>query len=306
MKPNVDAKRHQIASFTPLQAACFYGCSRPLLRQLLEGSKNRAAADGFGSGLLRLACQGNASEVHDTVLELLEANSDPNGHSSYLGITDGRTALMDAARQGNLTVVETLLFHKADVSATDHSGWSVVHHACIGGHAAILCALQRLQVDWNARIRIKLRSESFTNATALHLAASVENTGPLEFLLTRKVMSDINATTTAGITALGIASWLGHSQNVAFLLSNKADDMIADNGCGSYPLHQAARNGYLDVITTFIDYSVDLRVKDHRGMTPELHARDSGHFDVANMLEEYSKEEGAYVVLMNLDPTNVF
>ncbi len=305
LKPNVDAKSHQKASLTPLQAACFYGCSRPLLRQLLDRSRYRAAVDGFGSGLLRLACQGNESAVNEVVLELLEASSDPNGRISHLGFIDGRTALMEAARQGNPNVVETLLFHKADFSATDHSGWSVVHHACIEGHVTILCVLQRYQIDWNARIRINLESETLTGATALHLAASIKDSGPLEFLLARKVVADINATTTDGTTALTIAAWHRHSHNVALLLSNKADDMIPENNYGECPLHLAARNGYLDIVSTFIDYGVNVRVKDHDEMTPELIARDCGRFDVADLLEEYSRGEGAFVELVTREPKNM-
>lgn len=305
-KPNVDAKVHQKVSLTPLQAACFYGCSRPLLKELLERSISRAAVDEFGSGLLRLACKGNASTVHGVILELLEANSDPNGRRSFFRTTDGMTALMEAARQGNLSVVETLLSHKADPRATDRIGWSAVHFACDRGHTDILRALQRHQIDWNARIRLHIAKEIFINATILHLAVIDADSGSLEFLLTQSVVADMNATTSNGATALSIAAWKGHSQSVALLLSNNADDMIPEKLKGFYPLHYAAQQGYLDVVSTFIDYSVNVRVKDDRGMTPELIARAWGHFNVALLLEEYSRDRGAYLVLIVWDPRNDF
>ena len=74
---------------------CLFAASRILLRKLLEMS--RAASDlQLGSELMYLACLRSFPSAHEIVLALLEFGLDSN-----VRCTDGRTALMAAAVNGN-------------------------------------------------------------------------------------------------------------------------------------------------------------------------------------------------------------
>ena len=53
----------------------------------------------------------------------------------------GRTALMLAARNGQLAVVQWLLGHDADVNKAANNGWTPLHFAAHAGHANVLTCL---------------------------------------------------------------------------------------------------------------------------------------------------------------------
>ena len=53
----------------------------------------------------------------------------------------GRTALMLAARNGQLAVVQWLLGHDADVNKAANNGWIPLYFAAHAGHANVLTCL---------------------------------------------------------------------------------------------------------------------------------------------------------------------
>ena len=291
--PSVDEKAYRISKLSSLEAACCYGwCSRQLLEEVLRASKVDRSAASTKSGLLLCACEERPDNMgirpysmKEIVEDLLDLGFNPNDCS-----VEGRTAMMLAAKGGHEAIVELLIYHGADVAATDNRGWSVIHYACLSGNGRLLYSLKRVMSNWNARITTELHHGWFYNATALHLAAGLDGYA-LEFLLANDLISDINSLTHNKATALCIAAYFGSSRNVSLLLDENADDTIQTRHIES-PLHVAIRCGHLEVVNIFINKGCDLLLQDGKGLTPELLARKYGHQDLANVLKEKTSARG--------------
>ena len=285
--PSVDATASRISNLSSLQAACFYGrCSRRLLEELLRRSRADRGDVGATSGLLLCACEGKYSQMEMTVMDLLDLGSNPNDRSA-----EGKTAMMSAAKRGYTAVVKVLIHRGADVSATDNNGWSVIHYACQSESEELLRSLKRVSTDWNGKITAKMHDQWSHNATALHLAASLEGC-TLAFLLNNQLLGDINSVTHNKETALWIATLFGNSRNVSLLLDKNADDTIrAARGWG-LPLHAAIRSGNLETVMIFIDRGCNLLLQDDSGFTSELVARKYGHPEIADVLKEATSPGG--------------
>jgi ankyrin repeat protein len=70
---------------------------------------------------------------HETVRVLLEAGADPNIRDKV----EQFTALMFAAAEGQLEVVQTLLDHRADVTLRDVDGDTALDFASQNGHSDV-------------------------------------------------------------------------------------------------------------------------------------------------------------------------
>lgn len=291
--PSVDEKAYRISKLSSLEAACYYGwSSRQLLEEVLRASKVDHSAASTKSGLLLCACEerpytmGMSSySMKRTVEDLLDLGFNPNDCS-----VEGRTAMMSAAKGGHVAIVELLIYHGADVAATDNRDWSVIHYACLSGNERLLYSLKRVVSNWNARTITKSHGQCYDNATALHLAAGLDGYA-LEFLLANDLISDINSQAHNNETALWIAAYFGRSRNVSLLLDQNADDTIQTWYTES-PLHVAIRCGHLEVVNIFINKGCDLLLQDGKGLTPELLARKYGHHDIANILKEKTSASG--------------
>lgn len=141
--PDLSAKFQQFL-LTPLQAACSFGCSRTLLKHLIELTRASPHTDHVDSQLILLASQCLDSKLRDGVIsELLAAGFDPNGCTSK-----NETALMKATEAGNISIVKDLIQHKADVTFLDVGRWSVIHHAIRSNRLEILRYLVDICVEW--------------------------------------------------------------------------------------------------------------------------------------------------------------
>lgn len=280
------ARIYQAATMTLLEGACYFGCSQTLIKKLLAKSKCKCDTAGLGSGLIYTACERNYHKENYVVLALLQAGFDPNVPSA-----EGQTALMVAAKMGNVTVMETLLSHNATASLTDKRGWGVIHYALMHRKARSLPVLKGLGLDWGAKVRAKFGRVWFHGATALHIAASLGNHS-LEYILDNGCISDINGVTDAGETALFVASYMGRLDNVSTLLSRNADETILAKYQAYSPLHIAAQQGHEDIVVALFDHGCNVHAKTSLDLTPELVARRSGHLNVAILLEKYAGEEG--------------
>ena len=275
---SVDATVNGISELSCLKTACKNGCSRQLLEELLERSEVERGIAGSKSGLLICACTVSGSSNKMTVIDLLDLGFDPNDRTM-----DGKSALMMAARAGDLAVVEILIDHGADLDAIDNNGWSVIHYALLSGREELWHFLRRVIPDWNATIAAELLGEWYRDITALHLAASLDSNA-LEFLLHNSLISDIDHVVKPQRTALCLATCSRISRNVDLLLKADADTTISWRGIP--PLHLAAGCGYMEVVKVFENRGANLSTQDAFGLTPELVARKMGHLDVATFLKE--------------------
>ena len=275
---SVDETVNEISGLSCLRAACERGCSRKLLEELLGRSEVKCGTTGSQSELLICTCTEGDSNNKMIVIDLLDLGFDPNERN-----TDGKSALMMAARNGDVAVVEILIHHGADLYAKDNHGWSVIHYALLSGREELWRSLRRVISDWNATISAEFLGSWYRDITALHLAASLDSNA-LEFLLHNRLIYDIDHVAKPQRTALSVAIGYRNSRNVDLLLRADADTTIS--WCGIPPLHHAAERGIMEVVKVFASRGVNLIPQDKFGLTPELVARRSGHLDVAKFLKE--------------------
>ncbi len=83
----------------------------------------------------------------------------------------------------------------------------------------------------------------------------------------------LNARDTDGSTALHCATWKGHYEVVAYLLSAGADVHVHNNNdhWGTTPLHAAAHANQSKIVQLLIDAGADVNAQDMNGKTPLHH-----------------------------------
>ena len=284
--PEVDLKAVTWPGVTPIQAACRYGCDRKNMLRLLDLSKARSDPAGLGSNLIRLACQRNDTEAFSSVLLLLEAGLDANKRSFR-----GESALMLAARAGNIDIVNLLIGCGVDPSVSDARGCNVAHYALDSGHVEVIYALRHCKLDWGAKAEMSIHGETLRDVTALHLAAKHENVIFLEYLIEEKLISDIDCVTQSGETALNIAVWSGWPRNVAVLLLQGADANILGSEYFESPLHRAARFGDWETVSEFFRHGCDVTIPNQRGLDCQMIALKHGFKDLAQTFAEFARKQ---------------
>ena len=262
------------------QLDCLFAASRTLLESLLK--KPRLESDiKLGLELIYLACSHRFDSELQTVVALLELGLNPN-----IRFDNGKTALMAAAERGNEAIFNTLLLHGADPCVEDSSFCTALHYACFEDHRNIIVLLRDTGIDWDSKGTFTVRGTR-GRFTAFHIAASIENSNVLVYLVDENLISNINARTDDGITPLYVAVQAKAYRNMSLLLSNGADPDSSDESV----LHAAARWGDTKAIDKFIRYSSDLGSTNGLSLTPELVARKCGHEDLANMIMNHVNEK---------------
>ena len=121
---------------TALLLAAFNGHLQ-VVKILIQRGANVNHRDGVGRTALMYASTGPSPEV---TRQLLSAGADPNLADN----SEGFTALMFAAAEGKVGVVEVLLEHNADISLRDVDGDTALGFATQNGHRAIVDRLKRV------------------------------------------------------------------------------------------------------------------------------------------------------------------
>ncbi|KAK6537446.1 hypothetical protein TWF694_011632 [Orbilia ellipsospora] len=88
-------------------------------------------------------------------------------------------------------------------------------------------------------------------------------------------------------SALWFAANKGHEACVRLLIDGKADPRTM--GDGGYreedsPIHRAAVNGHLNVVSMLLDYGVEVDILNSNKLTPLSHAAGHGHLPIVNLL----------------------
>ncbi|XP_011335014.1 ankyrin repeat and SAM domain-containing protein 1A isoform X3 [Ooceraea biroi] len=164
--------------------------------------------------------------------------------------------LLEAARSGNVTVVEKILGQRAKRSGPlaslrrgpganvqDTSGYSALHHAAVNGHRDV--------------VRLLLQYEASTNV--------VDGKGS---------------------SPLHLAAWAGHGDIVRLILSQgpsvpKVNLVTKDNETA---LHHAAQYGYTEVVAQLLQYGCDPSIRNSRGESALDLAAQYGRLETVELL----------------------
>jgi ankyrin repeat protein len=190
--------------------------------------------------------------------------------------------LADAISRGDLEGVVANAKKEA-INAKDDSGATALHEASYRGYADIAKYL----LDKGADISVK----NAPGLTPLHYAAmnyfSRYSNLDIVVMLIEKG-ADINAKGTNGDVPIYIPAF-NCNYDMVRLLIEKGADVNAKNDKGETPLHATSGNGNFECVNLLLANGADAKAKTNDGKTASDLARDHGHTELAEGLDEYMK-----------------
>lgn len=168
----------------------------------------------------------------------------------FWGATSPEAPVADAAMNGDLERVETLIRQGADLNAAQGDGMTALHWAAEERRFDIARAL----IDAGANVAVTTRLGDYT---PLHIAARGGSAEIVSALL--EAGADPSArTTTGGSTPLHFAAATAREEAVAALIAHGAEVNVREDHWGQTPLMFAASAGRLDTVETLIKAGADL------------------------------------------------
>lgn len=197
-------------------------------------------------------------------------------------VSDQNAQLIQAAKDSNLSAVQTLLAGGADVNARRTAdGVTALMWAALNGNAEIAGLLIEKGADINAK--------SNDGLTVLGAAKSSDHKDIVQLL--EKKLATLNPAEKSipdGNTesfALHKAAYEGNLEEVKALIA-KGADVNAKAQNGRTALFVAANKGYADLAELLIAKGADINVKDNTGKTALDIAKEKGRTDIVQLLEK--------------------
>jgi len=258
LDPNLDVTSVAWSEWSDLIWAADLGKLEEVKTLLKDGTNVNAAVSNGHTALMSAAANGHVEVCH----ALLTHGADPNACAS------GCTALLLAARNGHADIVAMLLVHGADADwkadsrdqayeseDTKDTGWGAYLLAAYHGHTAVLQALPEPKSRFN------------------------EEVGDRMMYSVAYPIPDL---------AIYFAASRGHDDTVRYLISRGAHINIQAHG-GERPITEAARNGYLTVVSTLLGAGAIYIIESSDGWrlpSPSalIQAVQNGHQDVVELL----------------------
>ncbi|HEY6343480.1 MAG TPA: ankyrin repeat domain-containing protein [Bryobacteraceae bacterium] len=215
--------------------------SSAMAEQLLKAGANPNIVSSTGESPLMSAARTGDVEM---VKALLGHGANPNAKENVRG----QTALMWAAAQNHPDVVRVLLEHRADVHArtlTDSQLFYTGEASGAGRNAS----------DW------VMRTIDTGGSTPLMFAARQGDLASARLLLAAG--ANPNETRADGMSPLVLASFSGHGDFAAFLLSKDASPNAADVGYAA--LHTAVLRGDVELVKTLLMYGANPNARITKG-----------------------------------------
>lgn len=171
---------------------------------------------------------------------------------------NGKSALMIAAKLGDLDLVEQLLSLGADVNGKTATGGTPFMFASLGGFIDVVRRFSTMKIDLNA--------QGSNGWSAVTIAAAKGNERLLEYLLSLE--TDVNARDIYRWTPLMRAVANRHNAAVMMLLSRKDIELDSQDEAGNTALHHAVAVGDVDLTALLIARGASVGLENHAGYTP--------------------------------------
>jgi ankyrin repeat protein len=240
-----------------LLALFLFGCgkSKDQAVQELEKLNLKAQSDDF----VRSAERGDTKAL----LLFFEAGIDVNSQNS-----GGYTALMAAAKNGQLDVVNKLLQQKPNVDVQGYNGLTALMLAAENGQLSIVKALLAKNADPNL--------QDNNGWSALMKAVYRGHTDCVVAIADRS-RQEVNR-------GLLVAALMGHKETAKALLDRGAEiDSRAEDG--RTPLMLAASKGNADLVSFFLQAGADSSLADKSGATAASLAEAKGKGELTALLK---------------------
>ena len=212
--------------------------------------------------------------------------------------------LYEAAADGNIALVKSLIAGGADVNTPNIWGWTPLYVAVVIGNGDIVNLLiakganvdapnnqgetpLRLAIGKGRRNIVKLliengadfRTADKNGVTPLHTTAEQGDIDTATLLIDNG--ADVNAKDKWIWTPLHYACWKNHKDMAEFLIT-KGADINTKNEDGQTPLLLAI--GQKDIVELLIDKGADINTKNNNGQTPLHLAARNGQKDLVERL----------------------
>ncbi|KAL8897484.1 MAG: hypothetical protein Q9207_007196 [Kuettlingeria erythrocarpa] len=211
--------------------------------------------------------------------------------------THGDSALYNAIKAGNLTLVNFLLARGSEVETRGINGRSLLSWAAMSHKDCCLALL-----DHGAAID----STDYAGDTALHYASGCGHTEVVKILLARG--SDSDARNKQGETPLIMAAKANHEDCMLALVRHGADVNMQD-GDGISVLHIAAAKGTLTSVVQLIEHSATTNIRSRALSSvkflksPERLPNISFAFDINDQISYFIMDCPTYELLQHLETT---
>ena len=243
--------------WTLLHYACKEG-NVNLVRTFIEHKADITAKNNQSNMPVHIAVKYNRGEV---ILALItEFGCDTN-----IADSNGSTLLHYACKAGNVSLVRTLIEHKADITAKNNQGNMPVHIAANYGREEITVALiTEFCCDPNIA--------NSNDWTLLHYACKAGNVSLVRTLIEHK--ADITAKNNQGDIPVHIAANYGREEITVALITEFCCDPNIANSNDWTLLHYACKAGNVSLVRTLIEHKADITAKNNQGDMPVHIAAD--------------------------------
>ncbi|CAI5684917.1 unnamed protein product [Oreochromis niloticus] len=183
------------------------------------------------------------------------------------------TALMLASQRGNVSSVEFLLKHGADLNITNKAQETPLFAACENPNKAIVELLlsSGAQVNWSC----------IQGGTPLHEACRHGQLKLCKMLL--DAGANLKLKNIYSIQPFFTAAQHGHA-HIIQLLAHKGADINAQAGDGASPLYEASKNGHVSAVEALLTLKADANRPTKAGLLPLHVAVKNNHARVVSML----------------------
>ena len=266
------------------------------LSKMVEGLKHPDIPTSKGQPLIVLVAEKNN---YDLLSYLVDNGADVN----VLDIYTGETALIKAARNGNLEMVIKLLGANANVNVKSQRGITALTEAAKGQYRHItdyLLSRGALAGVSNENLLAYVFDKNYVgmeamlkggaNAnyadangnTPLIVVSSQGNLAAFQKLTAYR--ANVNAANKYGMTPLLYAIKGGHNDIARALLSRNDTDINKANNNNQTPLFYAAYTGNTSITKDLLELGADYNKADKKGITPLVAAQKRGKTETAQAI----------------------
>ena len=216
----------------------------------------------------------------------------PPGFSVDSRNATGRTPLMNAALNGNVQVVKSVIKRGADPSLMDNRGWNTLHCAAQGGDTDIISLIHTHLPNIDSKTR--------EGDTPLMLAALNGKLRAVKWFLERG--ATVACEEKRGWNTLHHAAQ-GGDTDIISLIHTHLPNIDSKTREGDTPLMLAALNGKLRAVKWFLERGATVACEEKRGWNTLHHAAQGGDTDIISLIHTHlpnieSKTGEGYTPLM--------
>lgn len=288
----------QIACQSPLAVSlCSVAEGRDLLRKILDLANPKHLNDYNEQGLTILhslaTADGEQSEqLHWVIKLLLDKGVDINKMNQHGAAL---TPIAYHMKERSFSCADYLLTMGADPWKADRYWADAAMIASYYGYVSFLNKLLKLTkrpgqlFNWERQLNLtikfkKVKKVVLPNANAIHFTCRGGHVESMQFYVNNGLVSDLEATSSTGWTAMHVAAWSGDTRMIHYLHSEGCSVMPEADDKAT-PLHLAVQNRCQEASRSLIQFGAQ-NIPDAVGMTPAMYASRNNDKPMLQLLTE--------------------